>query len=726
MPKKSYRDMNKWERLHYSLATRTFHAVITMAVIFGLTALVVGLGLYTYALAGQYIGEAFNLCRSASHISARSLEIEPYVEEVYQIYSGLSEAERGQMETDPDSYYRRYAHMLDDGTYRRLLELLRDFKDSSDVNDVYVGIYDAVTGMLITVADPDDNEETACPMGYWEEVEERELSKFLNWNGEGRLYDISKTERYGWICTCGFPIKDGVSGKVIGFFLADITLHEIWDGMKNFLFQYAVVLAVVVNLVAFLFTRKIKKTVVAPINEIAAAATAYVEDKRQGVATTEHFANLQVSTGDEIENLSLTMGDMEQDLNDYEANLTQVTAEKERIGTELALATRIQADMLPNIYPAFPERNEFDIYATMDPAKEVGGDFYDFFLIDQNHLGLVMADVSGKGIPAALFMMVSKILMQNVALSGKGPAEVLETVNNQICSNNREEMFVTVWFGVLDLETGMLTAANAGHEFPVLKRPQGSYELVKDKHGFVIGGMPGVKYKEYQLQLEPGSRLFLYTDGLPEATNAQEELFGTDRMLAALRQVEDEAPCQVLEGVTAAVEAFVQEAPQFDDLTMLCLHYIGAQATHSEEGEDQKTAMKEITLEATIPNIETVTDFVNQELEAADCPLKTQMQIDVAIDEVFSNIAQYAYTEPGGMATVGISITPEEPREVTLVFKDSGMPYDPLKKEDPDVNLAASEREIGGLGIFMVKKTMDEVLYAFEEGQNVLTLKKKF
>ena len=249
--------------------------------------------------------------------------------------------------------------------------------------------------------------------------------------------------------------------------------------------------------------------------------------------------------------------------------------ENARLDTELSMAQRIQADTLPNIFPAFPERDEFNVYASMNPAKEVGGDFYDFFLIDHTHLGMVMADVSGKGVPAALFMMVSKILVQNYALMGKSPKEVLEATNRQICANNREDMFVTVWFGSLDLETGKLTAANAGHEYPVLKKPDGSFELIKDKHGLVIGGMDIARYTEYELQMDPGAKLFLYTDGVAEATNASNELFGTDRMVNALRIAENDSPHDILGVVNAAVEDFVQDAPQFDDLTMMCVEYLG-------------------------------------------------------------------------------------------------------------------------------------------------------
>ena len=245
-----------------------------------------------------------------------------------------------------------------------------------------------------------------------------------------------------------------------------------------------------------------------------------------------------------------------------------------RIESELNLATRIQADMLPNIYPAFPGRPEFDIYATMDPAKEVGGDFYDFFLVDDDHLCMVMADVSGKGVPAALFMMASKIILANNAMMGKSPAQILNDTNAAICSNNREEMFVTVWIGILEISTGKLVAANAGHEYPILKHADGQFELFKDKHGVMIGAMDGAKYREYELQLEPGSKLFLYTDGVTEATDAEKHLFGTERMLAALNHQDTTAnPEQVLKNVRSAVDGFVKEAEQFDDLTMLCMEY---------------------------------------------------------------------------------------------------------------------------------------------------------
>ena len=282
-----------------------------------------------------------------------------------------------------------------------------------------------------------------------------------------------------------------------------------------------------------------------------------------------------VKLHNEIGQLSEDVIELTAELDQHMAELETITAEKERITTELGLATRLQAAFIPHVFPPFPDRREFELYASMDPAREVGGDFYDFFLIDEDHLCLLIADVSGKGIPAALFMMVSKIILQSCAMLGQSAADILTKTNEAICSNNQEGMFVTVWLGILEISSGKLTAANAGHEYPVLKQADGSFALFKDRHGFVIGGMDGMKYKEYTLQLHPGDKLFLYTDGVPEATAADNSMFGAARMLSALNEAPEASPKELLRAVRKAVDDFVQEAEQFDDLTMLCLEYKG-------------------------------------------------------------------------------------------------------------------------------------------------------
>ena len=333
----------------------------------------------------------------------------------------------------------------------------------------------------------------------------------------------------------------------------------------------AIVLLLIVMLLTLTGALVLGGRIVKPLNTI----TRRISELSEG--NLEFRMEDAYRTGDEVEELAQSFATISHKTVVYMDKVVKVTAEKERIGAELSLATQIQASMLPHIFPAFPERGEFDIYASMDPAKEVGGDFYDYFLTDDDHLCMVIADVSGKGVPAALFMMASKIILQSVAMLGNAPAEILTRTNEAICSNNEAQMFVTVWLGILELSTGRLTAANAGHEFPALRQPNGKFELYKDKHGFVIGGMEGVRYKEYEIQLEPGSKLFVYTDGVPEATSAEKELFGTERMIDALNVDPGATPEQILKNVRAGVDGFVKDAEQFDDLTMLCVEYKGGE-----------------------------------------------------------------------------------------------------------------------------------------------------
>ena len=410
-----------------------------------------------------------------------------------------------------------------------------------------------------------------------------ELAKFvvdsLARNTELRLIDVdgescyvvgAPIENVGWAVLSVVPKSQADQPAVAMLSEFDKIQSNASDrfskGINNAKTTILVLLAAVV-LTAITAAILLSKRIVKPLETITHKVMSLGGDNLQFQMEDEY------RTHDEIEALAESFAMLSGKTVQYISEVERVTAEKERIGTELALATRIQADMLPNIYPAFPDHPEFDIYATMDPAKEVGGDFYDFFLIDEDHLCVFIADVSGKGIPAALFMMASMIMLANNAQMGKSPAQILHDTNTAICANNREEMFVTVWLGILELSTGKLTAANAGHEFPAVKRPDGGFELFKDKHGFVIGGMDGVNYKEYEIELQPGSRLFIYTDGVPEATSSESELFGTDRMLAALNVDPDASPKEILENVRRAVDGFVKEAEQFDDLTMLCVDY---------------------------------------------------------------------------------------------------------------------------------------------------------
>ena len=343
-------------------------------------------------------------------------------------------------------------------------------------------------------------------------------------------------------------------------------------GVRNSYVRKGCLTMVITSLIIIIaLSLRLNHSLLKPVRVITAEATRFASENVQAGQKLRST----IRNEDDIGYLAEAIDQMEEQIHDYVSNLTRVTAEKERISTEMSLASRIQKDMLPNIFPAFPDRDDFDIFATMDPAREIGGDFYYFFLIDNTHLCVVIADVSGKGVPAALFMMAATIVLVDNARMGKTPSQVLRSANEAICSTNREEMFVTVWLGILDLETGRLTASNAGHEYPVMKHPGGGFELIRDPHGFVVGGMEDIEYNDYELIMEPGSKLFVYTDGVPEAATRDDRLFGTDRMLEAMNADPDADPVTLLQNVKAAVNDFVADAEQFDDMTMLCLEYKG-------------------------------------------------------------------------------------------------------------------------------------------------------
>ena len=280
-------------------------------------------------------------------------------------------------------------------------------------------------------------------------------------------------------------------------------------------------------------------------------------------------------TGDEIQVLAESFGSLTERMKQYIRDITEITKEKERIGAELNVATRIQASMLPADFNEFDGLGHFTLFASMDPAKEVGGDFYDFFLVDGEHIALVMADVSGKGVPAALFMVRAMTAIRTRALMGGGPSDILSDVNDQLCVGNEEELFVTVWLAILNFKTGEGLAANAGHEHPALCHEGGAYELVKYRHGAAVATMEGLPFREHEFRLEPGDTVFVYTDGVTEATDANNELFGEERLVTALNTEPGASPEKLLPIVRAGIDTFVGEAPQFDDITMMAFHYFG-------------------------------------------------------------------------------------------------------------------------------------------------------
>lgn len=432
-----------------------------------------------------------------------------------------------------------------------------------------------------------------------------------------------------------------------------------------------------------------------------------------------------LNTGDEIEDLGHAFNGMAEQIQNYVENLASITAEKERIRTEIQVASHLQADMLPEAEGAFDDRDEFDLAASMTPAKGVGGDFYDFFLLDENRLALVMADVSGKGVPAALFMVVSRTLIRSRLMTVKNEGDELaymaEEINRSLCDNNKNGMFVTAWIGVLDITTGEVAYINAGHCRPLLRRKNGSCEYDDMLGGLVFAGMEDATYRQGSLRLRQGDTLLLYTDGVTEATSKQQQLYGEERLLRIIADAGSVTPEELLQELWKDVDEFQKDAAQFDDITMLAVTYHG---NGFEEKSDKPDMDK----------MKDFADFVEGVLEENGISMKTVMKIQMTVDEIYSNICYYSGAEE---VTVGIRIEESADqkgrgykagrakKEITLYFEDDGIPYNPLERPDPDVEQLLEQRKEGGLGIYLVKKRMDRMEYEYINERNKLTVYKK-
>ena len=695
-------ETNKRKTRVVSLQFKTVVVIILAALILSAIAVTISYRVYSSTMDTHYKTLTSNLAKTAaSQLSAEDLL--RYYDAVKQI--GAYDDGRYWGDEAYRAEYDAKADALKDERYYELLDILFEIKDSNDITYLYV---QKLEGDQCTYIMDADRSAEQCQLGTTHDVSGPTKEAEHPENG---IPAFITNDTYGWLCTSMEPVRDD-AGEPVALVGVDVSMNDIMEDRADYLRSVILVMGIAVIALIAVILFGIDRVLIRPINMLSDAARSFVQDRSSGQKSDSAISRLNIRTGDEVETLCDSVKQMEQDINSYITHLTSVTAEKERIGAELNIAAQIQADMLPRIFPVYMERYKFEISASMDPAKEVGGDFYDFFLIDDDHIGLVVADVSGKGVPAALFMVIAKTLIKNRAQMGESPAEVLRSVNTQLCDGNEAELFVTVWLAKIQISTGKGIAANAGHEHPVIRRADGSYELVVYRHSPAVATMEGIRFREHEFELHPGDSLFVYTDGVPEATNAENELFGADRMLQALNREPDAEPERLLKNVREAIDAFVGDAPQFDDITMLGFSYFGRVKDSAE-----------LTVEAKDDNLAQVLEFVDGQLEMLECSPKAQMQIDVSVEEIFVNIAHYAYTSGTGDATLRVD-TSLEPKSVTITFTDRGIPYDPLSKPDPDITLSAEERQIGGLGIYMVKKSVDDIRYEYRDGQNILTFTK--
>ncbi len=507
-------------------------------------------------------------------------------------------------------------------------------------------------------------------------------------------YFSGQANAAGNMVYCYYHCIYDAEGNTIGILVAGREVSELENATKNLKQGLLLLLGIMLLLAFALILNRTAKW-----SKSLARIDSYLDEVGSGEFPEEP---LEMNSKDELGHIGNSINQMVDSLK-----------EKERISAELSIATDIQANMLPNIFPPFPEHDEFSIFATMEPAKEVGGDFYDMYMVDQKHLAIAVGDVSGKGVPAALFMVIAKILMKNHAQSGLEPNEVFTRMNHTLCEGNDTGYFVTAWMGVLDLETGELHYANAGHTPPLLRQKDGVFRYVKNRPGLVLGAMDGMKYKLGTMHMNPGDRLFLYTDGVTETMNEANELYGPDRLSAYLTQHGGDDIYDLLLNLRQELATFAGNAAQFDDITMLLMEF--RKAAHNTDFSEQTFPASDAELASAIA-------FVEQALEKTPCSPKDAMQISLAAEEVFVNIAHYAYIGQSGNITLG---TRYKDGVFSLQFTDSGIPFNPLDRDEPDLSQSAEDRTVGGLGIFLVKKTMDDLSYQQKDGQNILTLQKR-
>ena len=485
-------------------------------------------------------------------------------------------------------------------------------------------------------------------------------------------------------------------------------------------------------LVVVIVTFGTNRTVTRPLAELAARMGAFAAKagghsgassdpvaKNEVAALSFEFASMQTVIERQQQELLETNATLEQRVIERTEELRRTMAEKERIGSELRIASEIQRSILPRTFPPFPDRGDFEIYAETLPAREMGGDFYDFFLIDSTHLGFVIADVSDKGVPAAIFMAVSRSLIKATALQDVAPGECLRHVNSLLCPDNESAMFVTVFYGVLDTSSGEVTYSNAGHNLPYLLRGTGEVEVVPGTHGMALGVVENIAFETRRVTLHRGDAIFLYTDGITEALDTNGRFFSDERLRVVLKNMHRLPPADTLRRVVADVRTFAEGAPQADDITALALYYSGTHQNTDGRVRDHLT----ITLHNQQAEIQRVTAVVEEFVARHDLPQPVLFAMTLGLEEILMNVISYGYRDTA-QHDITVRITLYD-GVVRTEVEDDALPFNPLEVPEPDVSKPLEDRAIGGLGIHLTRKMMDNLEYHRVGSQNLLVMHKQ-
>ena len=557
-----------------SLKTKAFRIILFTSLLLLILGSAIGLLLHTYSSLKSYKTEGNHLIDVMMSLED-SKYIEKLMKETWDVYQSIPEKERKDW-YDYDKHDKLFAHLVDDD-YKKAKNIMVPFWEKTGQQNLWLVLIDWDLKNIIYVMDADTSENEYTPgffLPYKDYINEVDKVCDSDW----RL-SVVQADKYGFIGADYRKIYSS-DGKVIGYVEMDLDLTRLVFEMNKFLRILIPASLLLVIILAFLTSKLLKHYIISHLKALADAANAYIE--RDTVSIDENtpslFAPLNLKTSDEIEYLWTSMAGMELDVKNSLIQIRDMTTVQERMNTELSIASKIQMGMLPN---KFPDSPDFELYASMAPAKEVGGDLYDFFMIDDDHLAMVIADVSGKGVSAALFMVVAKTLIKNQTEQGlQDPGDIFDHVNKKLMEVNRARLFVTAWLGILELSTGKLTYANAGHMYPALKRSGRPFEFVRDVHNVMLAASRRAKFKSGEFTLAPGDVLFQYTDGVTEANNAESVLIGDGPILMALNKTPDAAPEEIIADVNEEIEIFTAGAPQFDDITMLCVRYRAHSVDH--------------------------------------------------------------------------------------------------------------------------------------------------
>lgn len=678
--------MNKFNRIRKSLSFNIISATAVLLLVFGIVISAIGYISFTNTLKKEYETTTYHMATTATSLVEGDL-IDDY----------LNDEELASYYTSYD-YLKKYCNYMD-------VTLIHVFTiDESNYLDAK-NVFNVVNDKELEAGT-----YTEWELGFgfgerftknYKEYYEKICKKEIEYGTVFRTTNLRDKEAH---LTTIVPVKNE-AGDIVAILSIQRPMSELVNGRRPYTITVLLSTAALIIFIGIVSGLYLKYQFVKPLKEVTDETKEFAKDNKKKTDLSEKKYKIL-----EISELGDSVNTMENEMLEYIENITKITSEKERISTELNIASAIQETSIPNQFPAFPERLDFDIFASMTPAKEVGGDFYNFSLIDDDHLALIIADVSGKGIPAALFMMVTNILITERLSFGESPSVAIESVNERICRRNVLNMFVTMWVGVLELSTGTLKCANAGHNDPAVYRKNGSFELIKFPHGLVVGAMSGIKYVDKEIKLEKGDKLFVYTDGVFEAIDKDNKLYGMDLLLENLNFAKDLNPEGIVNYIKNSVFEYAGLTPQFDDMTMLCIEL------------KDKGPMNKIIVDAKLENLDKVIEFTKDILVKNGCLKNLLTPIELAIEELFVNICNYAYVNNNGPFEIVIDV---ENGIAKIIISDKGLEFNPLEKKDPDITLDANERQVGGLGIFLVKKTMDSVDYSYTRGMNILVLTKK-